>query len=31
MYNNNHSLDVMEIPIVGDVSSASISLFDGVG
>ena len=31
MYNYNHSLDVMEIPVVGDISSVFVFPFDGVG
>ena len=31
MYNYNHSLDVTEIPIVGDVSSVFVFPFDKVG
>ena len=31
VYNYNHSLDVTEIPIVGDVSSVFVFPFDGVG
>ena len=31
MYNCNHSLDVTEVPVVGDIYSVFVFLFDGVG
>ena len=31
VYNYNHSLYVMEIPVVGDIYSVFVFLFDGVG